>query len=400
MPESTIVVAPVATPATATPAIVAAPALAPVAIAVPSPLTQADFDKYAADAVMRNLDPAESAAPAPVAAETGQESPPAEVAPPAETSPTADTEDETEPSAEAQAAWSEGERRIHAALVKERTNRKAAREENASLKERLAALEAKINTPAEPAPSPSEPAPPASSPTPSVPGSLAACRTFDQVDASVMQAVNHKALATELIMNLSSGEVEPVREALKAQGVTRIGHTPIDDATPQEVGRLLVSVQSGCERTIHQAPARKAELGAEAVSFVEAGKILPGLTTKNSEAQKMFINFVNTTPNVRNLGPNWPELVAEGCANRLARAKATATNGHANGNGAANGNGVIHQSTNPPFPAPRSAPSAPRTSAAVVPRKSEKDEIVSRIHAGTASMKDMDRYAVLSLSMA
>jgi len=394
MPEP-IVVAPSATPGTVPPASVPAPQTAAPSAPAANPLaTPADFDRYAALAITANLTPPPEPAAAP-AVPPGPESPPVEQQVAVSESPapaaTVPADEDPEPSAEVLASLNDAGKR---ALQAEREARKEARAKVKELEAKVAELQAK-NTPPADATIATPPNPPAADPaaaptdTPSVPGALANCRTFDQVDASTMQAVRDKSLATKLILKMSAGDKPAVLEALKAQKVANIDGTPLDDATDAQISELLVNVQTGCEVTLQQAPLRKAELAREANSFIEAGKILPGLNDPKSAAWKAFATYVQQNPTVRNLGPAWPQMVAEGVAHRLSRSSP----------------GTVTATTPPPAaapapvpPTPRSAPGAPRTSVAALPKKSEREEIVERLNNGTATTKDMDRYASLSLS--
>ena len=373
------------------------PPAAPSAPATPpaNPLTTTtDFDRYAAEALraMENPSPvppapANPAAPAEPAA-VAPESPATEVPPPAapaDAPPVAGAEadlDDPEPSAEELASLSDAGKR---ALQAERDKRKAAREEVKSLKAQLEALQAQIT---QPAPAPAAPSAPEATPSapsaPSVPASLAECRTFDQIAAAELQAVQTKAVASELILAMTQGDRPAVIEGLKAQNVTAIAGTPLEDVSDAQLRSLLVSAHKGCELTITQAPQRRAQLQREAMAFADAGKILPGLGTPNHAAHKAFEAFVRANPNVRQLGPNWPALVAHGVANQMRGASPASVP-------------AAIPATLPPPPPPPPPPSAPRTSTATLPAKSELDEIVKRLNSGQGTQADMDRYAVLAL---
>lgn len=378
--------APASVPAPGAPVSVPAPAPAPSAPANPLQ-TLADFERYAT-AALDAQDPALTpAAPPPPATSESPVAPAAPAAPP----PSDPPDDVPEPTPEELAQLNEPGQR---ALKAEREKRRAAREE---LKTLRAGLERLIATPAPPNPDPdpaaavpSTPeATPATPPTPpAVPANLAQCRTFDQVDAAVLQATQTQALTHELMLALSAGDRETVIQRLTEQNVKAIGETPVAEASDAQLRQLVVNAHTGCSLTIAQAGQRKETLRREALSFTEAQKILPGLGQANSAEHKAFAAYLQQYPGVRNLGPNWPQMVAEGVAHRLGRTAASVPPV------AVPGLPVVTATA----PAPRSAPGAPRTSTAAVPARNQLDTLREKIASGQASDKDMRLYAELSLS--
>lgn len=354
-------------------------AVAPSAAAENPLATLADYDRYASEALRATAEPPQPDPAAPTEATPGTESSLGEVqspAAPAASQPPGLDED-PEPTPEELSSLNDAGKR---ALQAERDKRKAAREENKTLRDRLNALEAKLNPTAPDAPRAPEATPPPPS-TPSVPASLAECRTFDQVAAKELEAKQNKHLVTELILAMATGDHEAVLQTLKEQHVEQIGDTPLEEATDAQLRQLIVNAEKGCDLVIHNAPARREQLSREALAFADAGKILPGLGSPNHAAHKAFEAFVRANPNVRTLGHNWPVMVAKGIAHELGIARPTA---------APNGG-------TPQTPTPRSAPGAPRTSTGMLPKTSDIDEVRARLHSGQGTQADMERYAVLSL---
>lgn len=380
---STPATPPPATPsAPETPAPVApAPATLPAAPAPSAPLqTLADFDRYAAEALRANeIQPSPPAAPVvPAVAES-----PAAPATPA-TEPVEPSED-AEPSPEVLASLSDAGKR---ALEAERTKRKTARADLKAAQDQIAELTARLNPPTPAAPSAPETTPalaPATPPSPAVPPNLAECRTFDQVDALTLAAIHAKATANKLMMAMNAGERDEVLAGLRAENMEAIDGTPLDRATDKQLREFIVNTNTGADITLRKAPAREAALRQEALSFEEARALLPGLSDQKSADWKAFVSAVQATPAIRQLGPRWPVLVAQNVAFHLGKTKSAT--------------GPLPPPATPPVipPAPRAAPSAPRTSMAALPRKSETDGLREKLRSGTMTAREMDRLTTLQL---
>lgn len=314
-----------------------------------------------------------------------------------EGSPSGQPDEDPEPSPEELATLGDAGRR---ALDAERTKRRAAREEVKSLQGKIAELEARLQAvPAPPTPpvAPSAPDPAVIPPTPNppaVPQNLMECQTFDQVDAVTMTALQAKTTATELMLALNANDRTAVVERLKAEGVTALRGQPVDQVDDATLRSVIVHAQSGAEMTLLQAPQRKAALRSEAISFTEAQKLLPGLNQAGSPDFNAFKSALDANPAVRNLGPNWPLLLAQNVAFHLGRTKTATAPTPPPAGGAVP---AAAAATPPTPPTPRPAPSAPRASAAALPPKSELDEVRARLNSGKGTTADMERYARLSM---
>jgi hypothetical protein len=278
-------------------------------------------------------------------------------------------DDEAEPTSEEQARWTEGERTLHGALVKERQKRKEARQESASLRDRLAALEARV--PAEPA---AGAPPPPAAPIP-IPQSIAECQTIEQIEARVAQANANQAKVLHLNTLLSLNQTDAVVEALKADGVKELNGAPLEDAEPAALSGLLAKAYEGCLMTQTAAEPHKRYLLGQAQSMVEATRLIPELKDPTSARARKFVAIVHTNPLVRQMGAHWPQLVArqvlgEESESRLTTATATAPPA-------------------PPAPPTRPLPGAPRTSVPALPHTSEADAAQARIKAGAGTMEDL-----------
>lgn len=375
MPEPiTPVVAPVATPV----------APAPVATAT-EPSTLNDYAelarKHIAGEVEVRLPVTAAPASAPVVA--GQEPSPAtpEIAPaePASNEATQPAEPTTEePSPADVANWTEGEKKLHGALVKERQANKDARTETRELKVKQQELENKINALTA---SKAEPLTPAAQPPalPSNVGLLGDCNTFEAVDARVNAAAATESQANRLQNMLNRNGVEPVAEKLKASGVTEIYGTPIAEASADQVGDFLAAVYEGARTTQAAAATRKTFLVNSQTSLARALVILPDLKDSTSDAFKATSRIMQENPLLRNRA-DWPEvLVKQYLGEQLFNEKSKPAP-------------VI--ATLPPVAQPRRpAPSAPRTSTSALPAANAGDAITRKMADGTASLAEVQEYA-------
>ena len=358
-----------AAPAEATPAQPVAPVSpAPVA-AASEPSTLNDYAALALKSLSE--DPASPAAEP--AAPVNEPSPEATAEAPAEpTSEEIDSPLEAEQPADDMANWTEGEKKLHGALVKERQANKEIRAELREMREALAKLQsqpAKPATEAEPQ-SPAEPAPSA----PSAPALLQDCHTFEQVDAKAAQAAQTEAQAMRLQNILNRNGVEPVIERLKAGGVDAINGTPIAEASADQIGDFLAAVYEGAKLTQAEAPQRKTWLTQNQQSLMQAVQIVPELNDAKSEAFKAAQRLVQQNPLLRNRA-DWPVVVAklylgEQAFNQKAQPKTA-------------------PKAAPAKPVLKPAPSAPRTSTAALPQASSVDTIRQRIANGTATLAEV-----------
>lgn len=358
------------------------PAAAPVAPSAPVPMTTLeDLNRYALQAI-RATEPTASPSPeAPPETPAAPESPaaPAEPEGSAAPAPVATGEDI---SAEEQAQLSEAGRR---ALVAERQKRKEAREEVQQLREELAALKAKLETPA----TPPEATPPANSPAPvtmpSMDQPLGDCMTLEAVDARAMQATQTLADAKRIQKVLVRQGAEQAAAELAKLGVTHIGTTPLAEATNEQIETLLDTAEANADKAKEAAPMRRQFLVNQVQSFIRARHDVPELADPKHPRAQRFAQITNANPWLRQMGPNWPELVATQLLGEEARAKA------------ATGRKPAPVPT-PPLahePTPRPAPAAARTVPAAAPRSTEADELAAKVKAGTASIEDFNRLGVL-----
>ncbi len=345
-----------------------------------------------------------TAQPEPAPKPATQEPPVAEpAAPPSEEplaptpeTPPAKTEDEDEHEnevpAEEQAAWTDGEKRLYGALVKERAARKEAKKELKDLGTKFQELETKLATPKEPeVPAPNENA----SPLPTTAGPLAECRTFEAVDATVAEASRVELLTYDLQQKLGRDEREPVIAALAAEGVKTINGVPLAEADARALGDFLSNAYKGTRVTQTQAQGRKEFLKNEELSLGNAVKLLPGLADVKSEEFKTFKAIADRNPAIKNFGPNWPTVLAQYIRGAT---QATPAAG-------------APQPPQPPQPAPtipkveivppaptRKAPGAPGKTGAALPQTTDVDAARARVKDGTASMADVQLLAKHSLT--
>lgn len=348
--------------------------------AAPAPQTLNDIVELARKHIAGELETTPATAPV----ETGQEPSPAptptEPAQPSpDATPAAEPAIETgEPTADEMATWTEGEKRLHGALVKERTESKDARAKLRDAMARLDALESKT-PPAAPQAEP--PVPAAQNPTvPATGDILADCKTFEEVDARVMQAATFKSQASALQNMLLRNGVEPVAERLKASGVEKIGTTPIAEASADQIGDFLAAVYEASEMSQAQAPIRKNWLVQNHQSLQDAVKHLPELNDKTSAAYQAAVRMVQENPLLRNRS-DWPMLIVKNllgtrALENLAKPPAPAPAAPA-----------------APRPAPKPAPGAPRTSVSALPQPAANDALKKKMANGTATMQEVTEYA-------
>jgi hypothetical protein len=345
--------------------------------AAPAPSTLNDFAELARKSIAGEL----PATPAPPVVEPGQEpSPeltPAEPAEPLPAAPEAAAGDE--PTADEMATWTEGEKKLHGALVKERTESKDARAELRAVKEQLAEIQKQIKPP--PA-TPAEPVSPAGQPTtaPSAGEMLADCQTFEAVDARVTQAAATESEANRLQQMLNRNGVEAVAERLKASGVEKIGGTPLAEASADLVGDFLAAVYEGARMTQAQAQPRKVWLAQNQQSLAAAVQLFPELGDKQSPAFQSAQRILVENPLLRQRS-DWPVLLTKlylGEQAYMAKTKPAASAAPA-----------VKAAPKPPA---KAAPGAPRTSVAALPRTGANDALSAKIKAGTASLAEVQEY--------
>lgn len=321
---------------------------------------------------------------------------PAAVAQPPPTVQTPGTpgDDDAEPSAEVLAALGDPGKR---ALQAERDKRKAAIAKQTELQAEIDRL--KALTPAAPAPvpppaAPAQPAtPPPTTPSVVVPTELARCETFEQVDQVRSQAANLQAAAMELNTVLATEGLPAAIENLKANGVETFRGTPVDQLTAAGLAKALSSTWNEAQQTQTLADRQKATIQGQRQSFAQAVNLIPGLKVPGSAQSQLFDGIVAANPQVKQLGPQWPLLVARqilGMEAERARTQPTTP---------ATPPPAVPAITPAPAPAMvASAPGAPRTSAAHVPAPDANAELIARLNSGQATEADMAKLASSSLA--
>lgn len=325
-------------------------------------------------------------AEAPVA--TAAAAPEATAQPPVQTSeppaaPAATTEtEEPEPTPEEQATWTEGERRLHKALVKEREKAKEARKSLNELKEKLDKL-----TPPTPN-QPNQPQTPAQPVQP--PRAIEECNTPQAVERLAIDAIAMDSTMARLHTALQNNNAAGVVQYLKSQGKDKIDNTPIEEVTPEQLSNYVISVQEGARMIQAQAEPRKRYLHEQAVSWGAAQKLIPELVSDPSGARaQKFVAIVQQNPWLKQQGSNWPIIAAkyligdERAATPATPAAATVPT-------------PVPQPTPLPVTA-RPAPAAPRTVHAPAPQPSELDTLRAKLANGTATEAEVDRYGALAL---
>lgn len=307
--------------------------------------------------------------------------------------PGAEEGDEPEPTAEEQATWTDGEKRLHGALVKERAARKEARATARQLSERLEQLESKLNAPAPAAPVATNPA---AAPTPSVPGSLSDCNTFEMVDARVRQAAAMETRAYKLQQTLLRNGVEAVLPQLAQEGIVVENGQLVEAktkqiigaATAEDVGDLLSRAYEVSRLTQAEAQPRKQFLAQRSQSWENASKYVPGLNQPNSPEYQQIARVVQNNPQLAT-HPEGPMIAVklylgeQALAGKLpAQMKAAPTT-----------------ATAPAKPALKSAPGAPRASAAALPPTNRLVELQTKLANGTATMKEVDEYSSMNIGV-
>jgi hypothetical protein len=367
--------APGATPGATTPAKPAVAATpAPVAAAA-EPATLNDYAELARKSLTGEL----PASPALEPADSGPEPSPEPTAPePAEPASTEPPATGDEPTADEMANWTDGEKRLHGALQKERTESKEARAAVRELKTKLAELESKLtNRPA----SQAAPETPAAQPPPvaTTGEMLADCHTFEAIDARVQQAATYKAEAARLQNVLNRNGTEPVVERLLAKGVTAINGVPVAEASPDQIGDFLATVYEGAELTQAQAEPRKQWLVQNQHNLVEAVKRVPELNDANSEAFKAAQRIMAANPALRQRA-DWPVVIAKlYLGERIFNTQPTPAAPAATAKPAVK-------------PAAKPAPSAPKVSVAALPNPPANEALAAKLANGTASLAEVQAY--------
>lgn len=308
------------------------------------------------------------------------------IVPPQTPEPPTDLNDDAEPSAEVLASLGDPGKR---ALQAERDKRKAA---NAKLTELQAEIDRLKATPA-PTPTPAA-VPPGQTPAPAaatpsvVPTELARCETFEQVDACRSHAAELAATAMELNTVLATSGLEAAQAQLKANGVETFRGVPVDNLTPEQLAAGLSATWKAATQTQAAADQQKAVIAGQRQSFGQAVNLLPGLKDPKSVQAQTFDAIVAANPQIKQLGPNWPLLVARQMLGMEAERLRTSPPPVA----------PVPVLTPAPVAAlAASAPSAPRTSVAHVPAATELDGIRERVNSGKATEADMSRYAAMQI---
>lgn len=310
---------------------------------------------------------------------------------PTPTEPAQPNAEDAEPSAEVLASLNESGRR---ALQSERVKRKEARTKLAEALAEIERLKAVQPQPSNVVPlAPLNGVPPAatqapvqSAPPSAVPTELAACQTFEAVDACAMQAVRQEAMAMQLNTVLVTEGVQAVVDRLKANGVETFRGIPVEQLTGGQLAGQLSSTLEQARLTQLAAGQQKQNLADQSRSFADALQMVPEIRDPKSARGQQFAAILNANPRIRELGSNWPVLLAQQILGMEAVRTRTATTPSLQ-----------------PQPVPSaitplaSAPGAPRTSVAAVPQPTELDTIRSRVTSGRASEADMSRYAAMQV---
>jgi hypothetical protein len=332
------------------------------------------------------------AAPAPAnpAATPDPNAPPAPAAPavpdpaaPVQTTGPDDAED-LEPTAEEQATWTDGEKRLYGALKKERQARKEAKAESKQTRESMDALKQELDGIKEKLnPNPENNPQPASNSQPV--GALGDCHTFESVDARVTQAATTEAFAMRLQTTLSKQGAAPVVEALKQKGITQIGGVPVAELGDEGLSEFLTTVYEGARITQTQADPRKRFLVNQASAWQEAVKQVPELADAKSDRAKRFVQMANENPAIRSMGPNWPLVLAYQVLGREAAA--------AKGAPAPVAAPAIKPTPTPTPATTRQVPAAPRATPPTPPKKNDYEQAAEKLANGTATLADITRMA-------
>lgn len=386
-PIQTPTSAPSAAPAAAAPVSPAAPATpAPVAAAT-EPKTLNDYAELAARSLNGEPPQPAAASPATEPPPAGQEPSPAAAEnepaqPTSEIDSPAATEGE-EPTADEMANWTEGEKRLHGALKKERQQSKEARAKNRELEARLAQLETKLTTPPAAQAAPEQPA----AQTPPVPvtaEALADCETFEAIDARVQQAATAEAQAVRLQNLLTRNGSEPVIERLKASGVENINGVPVEEASPDQIGDFLDTVYAGARQAQAQAPVRKSWLLQNREHLQTAVQAVPEFNDPQSAAYQAAQRILRENPQLRQRA-DWPVVLAklylgeQGFETKIKPAAPAAP-------------AAAPAKAATPRPAVRPAPGAPRTATAAIPQPTASEALKAKIANGTANLAEVQQY--------
>lgn len=300
---------------------------------------------------------------------------------PAEEQPGSDA-DEAEPTADEQANWSEGEKRLYKALKRERADRKEAKKQTAELKSVVDQLQAKLATP--PVGDPSKPATGAdgdrqqaqtSTAAPVVAG-LAACQDLASVDALVTQASSTETAAFTLLNKVDSDRAG-VDKTLQQHRVTHIGGVPVAEASNEQVRDYLTSAYTGARETVVQADTRRAFIRNRETNWMQAASVMPQINDVKSPEFAAIAGILKS-PELRNRVDGPIQAVRLLLGDRamtqtlLASAKPAAK---------------------PKAAVVKAAPGAPRTSVAALPQQTEATAIADRVAKGTATLEDMKKYA-------
>lgn len=286
------------------------------------------------------------------------------------------------------------------AIQTERERRKAATAKAAELQAELDRLKAQLapapdpNAPPSPAApaTPGAPATPAAPPAPSAawPSELARCETFEQVVQAARQASALGSLAMRLNTTLATQGLDAAVEKLRSQGLETFQGIPLEQLTAGDLADRLQQAWDTAEAVRLDAPVRADYLRGERASFGQAVTVLPGLKDTQSAHSKQFNQIVAANPSVKQLGPQWPMLVARQILGMEAEAR------------------MRQPAAAPAVPALTPAPAVPVAPPPAAPRhaavtpgvggaQAEVEILRQKIDAGKATEADMDRFASLEI---
>jgi hypothetical protein len=159
----------------------------------------------------------------------------------------------------------------------------------------------------------------------------------------------------------------------------------VDEISAGQLAEAFADTMQQARTVQLQANNRKDHITATLRSFDAAVNLVPGLKDPNSEAGKQFKAIIAANPGVRQLGVNWPVLVANQIIATDAIKARTKT--------------PTAVMTPAATPAPASGgPAAPRTSAAAIRPATERDNLAAKMMAGTATDAEVRRLTALNLA--
>lgn len=332
--------------------------------------------------------------------EAGQESPPADETEVAEAQDEAVTQEgeEGEPTAEEQANWTDGEKRLYGALQKEREESKTARAELRELKSQFTELKGTLDKTKEASATDTTQSP-RNEPAPSAATALADCNTFEAVDARVAQAAEVEMTVTSLQNKLARNQTEAVVKGLQSIGVTHIGGMPVAEMDAEGIGNFLDKAQAGAKATQSQAAPRKQFIASQVTSWRQAVEILPEMDDVKSDVYKGISALVARRPSLKTQ-VDWPMVAAklwlgEQESGKRITAKAAAKTAATTQQRAATPQATTKTTT--AKPAAKQAPGASRRAAAAAPATDRLTALQGKMEKGTASMAEMQEYTRLNV---